>query len=144
MIIVLCLVIWLAINIIANKIVYTLLEKNPRYTTILLLLFSVTFIMFPGYVFAYRKFGKKRDNEYNEVMSGLETAPNEALIDRYIKYGEKYGIECTWDKLRGVWFIVNECPTITTEKKTEFRNYLMARGLRLLGNDKNIIDNYSE
>lgn len=129
-------------SFIASKIVYKKLDKNPYCTTLLLFLFLITFVFLPAYIVGYRKFAKKRDTEYNSVMAGLETAPNESLIDRYIAYGEKYGIEQTWDKLRGVWFIVNECPTITTDKKLEFRNYLMARGLRLLGKDKNVIDNY--
>lgn len=143
MIVVLYLVIIIG-NIIASKIMYEKLEKNPRCTSSILFLSLITFVLLPAYIFAYRKFGKKRDNEYNSIITGLETSPNETLINRYIAYGEKYGIEQTWDKLRGVWFIVNECPTITTDKKLEFRNYLMARGLRLLGKDKNIIDNFSK
>ena len=131
-------------NIIASKIMYEKLDKNPYCTTSVLLFSLITFVLLPAYIFAYRKFGKKRDNEYNSIITGLETSPNETLINRYIAYGEKYGIEQTWDKLRGIWFIVNECPTITTDKKLEFRNYLMARGLRLLGKDKNIIDNFSK
>ena len=144
LIVIIYLSVYVAISVVASKLVCKALDKNPYRTTLLLFSFLITFILLPAYIVGYRKFAKKRDNEYKSVISGLETAPNESLIDRYIAYGEKYGIEQTWDKLRGVWVIVNECPKITTDKKLEFRNYLMARGLRLLGNDKNIIDNFSK
>ena len=48
----------------------------------------------------------------------------------------------SWNMLRGVWFSINESSNIPTEKKRKIRTILTTKGLRLVGNDKDVIDNY--
>ena len=62
-----------------------------------------------------------------------------------MKYINSYGIinyPESWNKVRGVWFSINESSQVPTDKKRELRDFLTTKGLRLVGNDKNVIDNY--
>lgn len=49
-----------------------------------------------------------------------------------------------WNRIRGLWFVVNESPNVTTNVKKQFRDWLMLKGLRLVGDDKKVIDNYGK
>ena len=88
---------------------------------------------------------KKVRNEFMPVWENIKISPSEELADQLMDVINKYGINNQpkiWNELRGIWFVVNECPEISTAKKSELRNFLMTKGLRLDGRDKDIIDNY--
>lgn len=127
--------------LIASKIMYVKLYKNPRCTSQIFFISLITIFLLPAYIYAYRKYSKQRDGEIDS-LAALETAPNEMLINKYMELMTKYCEPQNTDKARAIWIIVNESSAITTEKKREFRNFLMTRGLNLVGNDKNVIDNY--
>ena len=72
--------------------------------------------------------------------------PSDILVNEFIDKVQKCGFPnhpTAWNHIRGVWFVVNESSNVSTPKKTEFRNFLMSVGLRLVGNDKNVTDNYN-
>ena len=64
-----------------------------------------------------------------------------------MKYINSYGIinePESWNMVRGVWFSINESSQVPTDKKRELRDFLTTKGLRLVGNDKDVIDNYGK
>lgn len=87
----------------------------------------------------------KRVAERKTVYDNATNTPSDFTVDNLIAYTEREGCwnePQYWNQLRGVWFAVNESPNVSTAKKTELRNFLMTKGLRLVGNDKNVIDNF--
>lgn len=141
------------LNILAVKFFRKQFMKFPRSFPLGWLLFSILsacvipFGLIPGFIIAYRKHCKEGTNEMKTVWEKIMVAPNETLVNQFMEMVKKYGLPNhpkAWNQVRGVWFVVNDCPNISTVKKTEFRNFLMSVGLRLVGNDKNVIDNYGK
>ncbi len=82
-----------------------------------------------------------RENIYNKISAN----PTESAIQELIEFIQVNAIINTpqsWNKVRGVWFIVNESPNISTETKYRFRDFLMTKGLRITGKDKEVIKNH--
>ena len=140
------------LNILAVKFFRKQFMKFPRSFPLGWLLFSILsacvipFGLIPGFIIAYRKHCKEGTNEMKAVWKKIMVAPNETLVNQFMEMVKKYGLPNhpkAWNQVRGVWFVVNDCPNISTAKKTEFRNFLMSVGLRLVGNDKNVTDNYN-
>lgn len=142
--------------IIANVIAYPFfkakINADPKKRSVYLLvswitLFLYPIFLFPAYFYASRNISKPAREIGKNVWSEIQVAPTEELVDQFIELTVKFGIKnepVYWNKVRGIWFIVNDCPTISTEKKTQFRNFLMAQGLMLVGKDKEVNDNYSK
>ena len=139
------------LNILAIKFFKAQFMKKPRsfpFGWLFLSLLSgliIPFGLIPGFIIAYRKHCKDGTNEMEAVWKKIMVAPTETLANEFMEMVKKYGLPNhprAWNQVRGVWFVVNDCPNISTAKKTEFRNFLMSVGLRLVGNDKNVIDNY--
>ena len=147
----LALAIVVAINVWAYKFFKAKFIKRPRVFPIGWLLLSflsacaVPCGVIAAFVIAYCKVVKQVNNEFDSVWKEIRISPTETLVNQFMEKINKYALPNdpqTWNQVRGVWFMVNECPNITTAKKTEFRNFLMTIGLNLSGNDKNVIDNY--
>lgn len=88
--------------------------------------------------------GRKQAKLEKIAYGNLETSQTNENVDEFIKVILKYGVlnqPTTWNRVRGIWFMVNESPNVTTEKKTELRNLLVSKGLRLTPNERKIIDN---
>ena len=138
------LVILVVVTLLTKDWLYRMMEKNPGSVSLIAVLCFIFVYPIPAYIIAYRKYSANRKAVDDELV-GLDTEPTEELVDKYIEAVKKYGISNTpqnWNVVRGIWFVVNESSDITTEKKKELRNLLMSKGLRLVGNDKNVIDNY--
>ena len=78
------------------------------------------------------------------AYGNLEASQTNENVDEFMKFISKYGIvnqPPVWNRVRGIWFMVNESQNVTTEKKTELRNLLVSKGLRLTPNERKIIDN---
>ena len=92
--------------------------------------------------FLYRfKFAKIRKQTFDNIIKNIDSNSPDALT----KYINSYGIinePESWNMVRGVWFAINESSKVPTTKKRELRDFLTTKGLRLVGNDKNVIDNY--
>jgi len=140
------LVVVVLLNIVVTNILYKIFIKGTKNGCLYLMLCIVTVVLIPSFFLALYKCKRTMTKE-TEPLKGIEYAPTEPLVDKYMELIEKYGIDNTpqsWNKVRGIWFVVNESPDIPTEKKRILRNFLMTKGLRLVGNDKNIIDNYKK
>ena len=94
--------------------------------------------------FLYRfKFAKIRKQTFDNIIKNIDSNSPDALT----KYINSYGIinePESWNMVRGVWFAINESSKVPTTKKRELRDFLTTKGLRLVGNDKNVIDNYGK
>lgn len=141
------------VNVLAVKFFKRKFIKRPRSFPLgwlFLSLLSGCVIpsgVIPAFIIAYRKVVKKAGNEFNSVWEEIKVSPTETLVNQLMENIKKYDLPNNpqaWNQVRGVWFIVNDSPNISTAKKTELRNFLMTKGLRLVGNDKNIIDNYGK
>lgn len=127
-----------------------LIHKKTKYfqniSLFFVLGFFVPFILLQTIVAAV-KYGKKWEKSRESMYNIASNQPTTENIGKLIDFIETYGCEnrpeC-WNMLRGVWFSINENSTVPTDKKTELRNYLMSKGLRLVGNERNIIDNYAK
>jgi len=140
------------VNVLAVKFFRKQFMKKPRTFPLGWLLLSILSGLIipsgviPAFIIAYRKHCKVGTNEVNAIFDKIMSAPNETLVNQFMEMVKKYNLPNNpkaWNQVRGVWFVVNDCPNISTAKKTEFRNFLMSVGLRLVGNDKNVTDNYN-
>ena len=96
-------------------------------------------------IVALAKYDKKHKKLRATTYSEATKKPTVQSIDNLIDYIECYGCQNEpqyWKQLRGVWFAVNESSQVPSAKKRELRDFLTTNGLRLVGNDKNVIDNY--
>ena len=146
----LSLVVYVILFIPLVKIEVKLLEKIHRKTKsfqtvgicgFILFAFITPIINFVALIRYHNKYGKLRDSIYKEVSKN----PTTQGIDKLIDFVENYNLENKpqyWNQLRGVWFSINESSQVPTDKKRELRDFLTTKGLRLVGNDKNVIDNY--
>lgn len=141
---IICLAIIILLNIVVKNAIYkSLLKGNSNIGGFALICF-LTVALIPAFFLGIKKYSAEIKAEGAELEK-IEVDPTEAQVDKYIELVQKYGISNnpqSWNKVRGFWFITNESPYVTTEKKIKFRNFLMSKGLRLVGNDKNVIDNY--
>ena len=132
------------LNIVVKNAIYKSLLKGNSVLGGFALICFLTVFLIPGFFLGIKKYSAEIKAEGAELEK-VEVDPTEAQVDKYIELVQKYGISNnpqSWNKVRGFWFIANESPYVTTEKKTKLRNFLMSKGLRLVGNDKNVIDNY--
>ena len=141
----LCFLIFLAVVIFGTKFVvdflYKMIENKPEKRAAASFVCILSIVLIPAHIIVTYKFNKKINTALAE-FDDLKMKPTEELLDKYMGFLQKYGICHGLDIERGIWFVVNECPAITTAKKTEFRNLLMSKGLSITGSDKNVIDNF--
>ena len=107
-------------------------------------------------VFFVIRFKRKvaRANELNalgdRIAADLTSYPTDEKVFAFMNYidnnagGGIHNTPQNWNRVRGLWFIANESPNVTTSTKKQFRDWLLIKGLRLTGNDKNVIDNYGK
>ena len=123
-------------------------KKRSTYSLIAwLTIFIYPIFVLPAYLLASRKVSNPARELGKNVWNEIQVAPTEELVDQFIELTNKFGIKnepVYWNKVRGIWFIVNDSPEISTAKKTQFRNFLMAQGLMLVGKDKEVNDNCSK
>ena len=134
------------LTIPVSNIIYKSIKKTSGYNAsgCLVLCFAM-WIFFPAYIIAVRRYSKEVKAKCEPVKERVQTRPDDKAVDDYMDMINEFGIlndPKTWNQVRAVWFVVNESPRVTTDKKRELRNFLMAKGLRLTNNDKNVIDNY--
>ena len=84
---------------------------------------------------------KTRDSIYEKLSVNPTVEDVNNLID-FIKEWGCINTPNEWNKLRAVWFSVNESSNIPTEKKTELKKFLMLKGLTMYHQDSEVIDNY--
>lgn len=92
-----------------------------------------------------KRYNKEVKKFVEPIKEKVQTNPCDSNVDAYMDMIEEYGIlnePQSWNQVRAIWFMVNESPDVTTDKKRQLRNFLMAKGLRLTNSDKNVIDNY--
>lgn len=90
------------------------------------------------------------ESKFKKVLKAncemVSKSTDNASVDRFLNYLKQWGF-CNepqqWNQLRGAWFIINECPNVSTAKKKELRDYLITNGLRLNNSEKQIIDIYA-
>ena len=111
----------------------------------LLLLLISGFSVFVSSIVAFFlyavKFEKTKRKTFDTIIKNTDSNSPDILM----KYINSYGIinyPESWNKVRGVCFSINESSQVPTDKKRELRDFLTTKGLRLVGNDKNVIDNY--
>lgn len=90
-------------------------------------------------------FATIRSNKLKKIAyKNLEASQTNENVDEFIKIVSRGSITNqppVWNRVRGIWFMVNESPNVTTDRKTELRNLLVSKGLRLTPNERKIIDN---
>lgn len=143
--IVILILLWLLALFLQYKLFLTI--KKYKYIELYIFVsFLLTVVCFFGSgliaLFLYRfKFEKIRKKTFDYIIKNTDSNAPDTLM----KYINSYGIfnePESWNQLRGVWFAINESSNITSSKKRELRDFLTTKGLRLVGNDKNVIDNY--
>ncbi len=139
-------IILFALFSIAQAILLFKLKSIKKVRTYML--FSVLTLFFCGtsivaLILWVVYFKKTRDSIFEKVS----LSPSDITSDELIEYIKVYGLENDpqqWNRLRGVWFAINESPNVSTQKKKQLRDFLTVQGLRLVGSEINIIDNYGK
>lgn len=113
---------------------------------ILGLIFILVFLSIPVIIFILliRK-SKKVEDEYSAIYDKVALNPSDAAADELIAFHTKkicINDPMSWNKLRAVWLAVNRSSNVTTEKKTQLRDFLMRKGLTMHYKEAEIIDNY--
>ena len=101
-------------------------------------------MLFSGLI-AYICLSSKIDKERQKIYDTLVQNPNNTNVDVLIKDIETHGCANNpnaWNRLRAIWFVVNESSNVTTDKKKQLKQFLMLKGLTMHHKDAQIIDNY--
>ena len=141
---IICVIVWIVASFLQYKL-FMLMKKHNRVHIYVFasIPFGGGFVLtsVAAYILYRTKFTKIRRQIFDSIIMNIDSiAP-----DNLMKYINSYGIinePESWNMVRGVWFAVNESPQVPTAKKRELRDFLTTKGLRLVGNDKNVIDNY--
>lgn len=137
------LILWVIALFIQYRI-FLAIKKNTAIYTYVGVSVLLAFVFGSSVVayFLYRfKFAKIRKQTFDNIIKNTDSNAPDTLM----KYINSYGIinePESWNMVRGVWFSINESSKVPTGKKRELRDFLTTKGLRLVGNDKDIIDNY--
>lgn len=84
-----------------------------------------------------------------ELVDGLTKSPSDEKVNAFMQYldnewgGQFANNPKNWNRIRGIWIIVNESSGVTTAMKKKFRDWLMVKGLSISAIDREIIDNYA-
>lgn len=143
---ILIIVIAILITVPMSKFIYKAIKGSSGYNAGGCLVFSIAFLpCLPAYIIAVKRYNKEVKKFVEPIKEKIQTNPCDSNVDAYMDMIEEYGIlnePQSWNQVRAIWFMVNESPDVTTDKKRQLRNFLMAKGLRLTNSDKNVIDNY--
>ena len=138
-------VVWILGVFIQYKLM--LLMKKPKRAGIYMIVtifacwfFGSTWLAYGLYLAKYTKIRKKKFEKI--AFSVNNDSPDE--LKKYIKAWDLQNDPKSWNELRGVWTIINESPNVSADKKRDLRDFLIIKGLRLTGIDKNVIDNYGK
>ncbi len=141
---ILIIVIYLLAIYLQYKLFNTKYFKNIENNNSLLLLLLM-FVTFGATIFAWNKAYKKREQKRVEMFNQATLTPSNENVNNLIDYINEYGLENKpqeWNKLRGVWFAINESPNVSTQIKKQLRDFLTTKGLRITGKDKEVINNH--
>lgn len=127
------------------------LSENPMRTVfyfiasgLLGFLLGSTLVAFIAALSKVKKISKSLMSDRDAIYERLSLDPTVEDINSLTEFIKKWGCinePNEWNKLRAVWLSVNESPNIPTEKKTEFKKFLMLKGLTMSHKDAEVIDN---
>ena len=112
----------------------------------LIVIACIVFFFFKKRKKSIEALGVKEQN----ILEDLASNPTDEKVNAFMHYlntdggGRFANKPKNWNSIRGLWFVVHESPNVTTSVKKQFRDWLMLKGLRIVGNDKDIIDNYGK
>jgi|GEM_PF-2453344 len=120
------------------------LPKGIKILISIVLFFPVGWPIFLFFFFIFVPALKQQfdlEDRGNELINN----PTEENVLELMKCLEKAGINNhpdTWQRMRGLWNVVNKSNQITTPTKEKFIAQLIAKGLYI--NNTNVIDNYGK
>ncbi len=126
-----------------GKVYYNKINKNPEKTMIYfaISIFTLTFIPF-GVVFFI--VASQYNKKYEEKISKILVSANNETVEEFIQFLSTNPVQNnpnSWHRLRGVWYTVNECSSVSIEKKNQLLKLLLTKGLYLTSEEKQIISN---
>ena len=110
---------------------------------VFLVILSLPFIIFVILILKIKKKKEKYYSMYQMIAANPTNETVDMLIDFHTKNKCIDEPNC-WNRLRAVWFAINESPNVTTAKKEQVKKFLMLNGLTMHHKDTIIIDNYAK
>ena len=135
---------WLGVNLL-----YKFNKRAALLVSFFLIVCGIGIVIFPLILKKYTAEVQADAKKKTDFLIEVQNNPCDENVDKLIETIEKDGGVITnnpanWNTFRGVWFVYNESKNVTTEKKYQLRNWLMMKGLRITGQDKEVRDNYGK
>ena len=108
---------------------------------VFLVVLSLPFIIFAILILKIKKKQEKYYSMYQMIAANPTNETVDILIDFHTKNQCINEPNC-WNRLRAVWFAINESPNVSTAKKEAVKKFLMLKGLTMHHKDTIITDNY--
>ena len=135
---------WLGVNLL-----YKFNKRAALLVSFFLIVCGIGIVIFPLILKKYTAEVQAEAKKKTDFLIEVQNNPCDENVDKLIETIEKDGGVITnnpanWNTFRGLWFVYNESKNVTTEKKYQLRNWLMMKGLRITGQDKEVRDNYGK